>query len=358
MVFSTQFWLAFIVVNMVSSIYAAPRDLTCSADRIAIRKEWGEMEPAERSGYTNAVLCMQRQPPRLSTADYPGVRNRFDDFVATHINYTLHVHYSGLFFPWHRRFIWLWEQALRDECGYTGHLPYWNWPLWAGNLSTSPLFDCSETSLSGDGEYNPQERPISNAGLRIPRGTGGGCTKCGPFKDMEIHMGPFSRDLASFTEIPSPRFDYNPRCLNRSLNNFVSSHYTNATIVSRLMQSTEIAEFQTVMDHWPARSDGVFGLHGGGHFSLGATLQDLFASPQDPAFMVHHAMIDRLWAMWQAIDAKSRRYALNGTDVIFNPPWAQPVALDTVMEFGVLDGARRIREVMNPTTDGLCYMYT
>ena len=235
---------------------------------------------------------------------------------------------------------------------------YWNWPLWAGNLSTSPLFDCSETSLSGDGEYNPDEQPISGAGMVIPRGTGGGCTRCGPFKDMEIHLGPFSRELTSLTEVPSPGFDYNPRCLNRSLNNFVSSHYTNATIVSQLMQTTQIAEFQMALDHWPARPDGVMGVHGGGHFSIGATLQDLFASPQDPTFMLHHAMIDRLWAMWQGIDEWHRRDALNGTNVILNPPWAQPVTLDMVMEFGNLDKPRQVREVMNPRANGLCYLYT
>lgn len=192
----------------------------------------------------------------------------------------------------------------------------------------------------------------------IPRGTGGGCAKSGPFKDMEIHLGPFARDLSSVTKIPSPGFDYNPRCLNRSLNDFVSSHYGNVTLVTRLMESTEITEFQTVMDHWPPQPDGVLGLHGGGHFSVGATLQDLFASPQDPAFMLHHAMIDRLWGMWQAIDEKNRRYALNGTNVILNPPWAPPVTLDMTMEFGILDGPRQVHEVMSSTDNGMCYMYT
>lgn len=42
---------------------------------------------------------------------------------STHINYTLNVHLSGLFLPWHRHFLWLWEKALREECGYPGHLP-------------------------------------------------------------------------------------------------------------------------------------------------------------------------------------------------------------------------------------------
>lgn len=40
------------------------------------------MAPAERKNYTDAVLCLTRKPPRLPTAEYPGVRSRFDDFVA------------------------------------------------------------------------------------------------------------------------------------------------------------------------------------------------------------------------------------------------------------------------------------
>ena len=42
----------------------------------------GEMPPAQRISYTNAVWCLMKKPPQLRTEDYPGVRNRFDDFVA------------------------------------------------------------------------------------------------------------------------------------------------------------------------------------------------------------------------------------------------------------------------------------
>ncbi|CAI7616175.1 unnamed protein product [Penicillium glandicola] len=329
----------------------------CGKQNTAVRKEWGELERDQRIDYTNAVLCMQQQPQHLPREKYPGVRNRLDDFVATHVNYTLNVHLSGLFLPWHRHFLWLWEKALRDECGYSGYLPYWNWPLWSENLKASPLFDCSDSSLSGDGEYNPEEQSLSGGTVTIPRGSGGGCVRCGPFKDMTIHMGPFDRNLGSFTELPAPGFAYNPRCFTRSLNNFVSSNYDNETIVDRLLAATNISDFQMVMDYWPARPDGVLGVHGGGHFSLGATLQDLFTSPQDPAFMLHHGMIDRLWSTWQAKD-DHRRFALNGTNTILNPPNGTLVTVDMQMEFGVLDRPRSVGEAMDPTGYGYCYSYS
>jgi len=53
----------------------------------------------------------------------PGARSRFDDFVATHINQTLAIHYTGNFLAWHRYYTWLYEEALRNECGYTGNQP-------------------------------------------------------------------------------------------------------------------------------------------------------------------------------------------------------------------------------------------
>lgn len=234
---------------------------------------------------------------------------------------------------------------------------YWNWPLWADNLAASPLFDGSETSISGDGEYNPGEQNMSGGNVTLLRGSGGGCAKSGPFKDMKVHMGPFPGSLSSFTEIPAPRFEYNPRCLNRSLNDFVSSRYTNSTLVSTLMKTSKIADFQMVLDHWPPRQDGVLGLHGGGHFSIGSTMQDLFGSSQDPAFFLHHSQIDRLWAKWQDADA-NRRNAVNGTSTILNPPGADPVTLDTIMDFGYLDSPRPVHEVMSPLANGFFYVYT
>ena len=53
----------------------------------------------ERREYTNAVLCLQEKPSRFSmrpdAEDFPGVKSRFDDFVAVHINMTMTIHYTA-----------------------------------------------------------------------------------------------------------------------------------------------------------------------------------------------------------------------------------------------------------------------
>lgn len=50
------------------------------------------MSEKERKEYTSAVNCLMKLPPKTDPALAPGVRNRFDDFVAQHINQTRSIH--------------------------------------------------------------------------------------------------------------------------------------------------------------------------------------------------------------------------------------------------------------------------
>lgn len=84
------------------------------------------MSKAARKSFTDAITCLQALPPQVMTADeapsYPGVKSRFDEYLATHINYTLSIHFTADFLAWHRFYIHSFEQDLKNHCGYTGHL--------------------------------------------------------------------------------------------------------------------------------------------------------------------------------------------------------------------------------------------
>jgi len=54
----------------------------------------GMLSNKERKAYTDAVLCLQAKTGRTPTSLIPGVKSRFDDFVGTHINQTLNIHYT------------------------------------------------------------------------------------------------------------------------------------------------------------------------------------------------------------------------------------------------------------------------
>lgn len=95
-----------------------------------LRKEWSAATPEERTAYTNAVLCLATKPSTigLNTTmydDFAYVHNKLNQrsknndtsFASTNENWT--VHGVAQFLPWHRYFMHLHEQALK-ECGYTG----------------------------------------------------------------------------------------------------------------------------------------------------------------------------------------------------------------------------------------------
>ena len=89
---------------------------------------------------------------------------------------------KGSFLTWHRYFTWAYEQALRNECGYKGAQPYYAWNKYAADPLSSPMFDGSEYSMSGDGSFVEHEGPEAAPGIILKPGKGGGCITSGPFK--------------------------------------------------------------------------------------------------------------------------------------------------------------------------------
>lgn len=54
----------------------------------------------EKKAYIGAVQCLARLPPKTSKAICPGCKNRYDDFVATHIQQSFGIHVTGNFLTW------------------------------------------------------------------------------------------------------------------------------------------------------------------------------------------------------------------------------------------------------------------
>ncbi|KAH8651636.1 hypothetical protein BGZ60DRAFT_473728 [Tricladium varicosporioides] len=337
---------------------------SCTIRNIAIRREFGSLAPSERKAYTDAVLCLMNKTELTPRSLIPGVRNRFDDFVAAHQNQTPFIHYSGTFLGWHRYYVWEYEKALREECGYQGYQPYWDWPKWMNAPQDSPIFDGSPYSMSDRGEFIPGHPGLSlvpppgsgNPTINIPAGYGGGCVTKGPFANMTVNLGP----IGLSTGVPGPDggFGYNPRCLKRDVGPWPSQTWCNYTRIFTLMaQTPTIKDFlDNLMG--PAGS-GDLGPHGGGHFTIaGDPGADVFTSPGDPAFYLHHGQVDRMWTLWQALDPSTRQYALSGTNTMLNNPPSANTTLDDVINLGYAGGVPLpIRDVMSTTKGPFCYIY-
>ena len=195
------------------------------------------MSRQERLGYIAAVKCLQHLPARTPSSFASGAKSRFDDFVVTHINQTLTIHYSGIFMPWHRWFVYNYEKSLRDECGYKGYQPYWDWPKYASGPQNSPLFDGSDTSLGGNGAYTPHPGPvivpppgIGGGNISLPAGLGSGVVTTGPFGNMTVNLGPVG-GLNGTEAGPDGGLGYNPRKLKRDLGPAMNERYANYSTV-------------------------------------------------------------------------------------------------------------------------------
>ncbi|KAJ4290793.1 hypothetical protein N0V88_006543 [Collariella sp. IMI 366227] len=106
------------------------RKTGCTHKNLLRRKEWGSLSKKDRLSYIGAVYCLYNNNSFITPpSEVPGVRNRYNDFVSGHLQLTPFVHADGLFLPFHRFYVHLYEKALREECGYKGAQPYWDWTL-------------------------------------------------------------------------------------------------------------------------------------------------------------------------------------------------------------------------------------
>jgi tyrosinase len=93
---------------------------------------------------------------------------------------------------------------------------------------------------------------------------------------------------------PNPRpadgYGDNPRCHRRDVNMKPDN------LLKQITSSPDILTFQNTLQN---TDPTVAALHVGGHFSIwGDPGGDVFVSPNEPAFWLHHGQLDRHWWMW------------------------------------------------------------
>ncbi|KAF8253192.1 Di-copper centre-containing protein [Wilcoxina mikolae CBS 423.85] len=253
-----------------------------------VRKEWRNLTNTQRFNYIKAVQCLMHKPAKLSSI-YPAATSRFEDFAITHQVFTPQVHWTPQFLPWHRYFLHEFEKAIRSDCSWTGGLPYWDPIRDTANLTESPIFD-PVFGFGGNGAYNPNATQFFGSK---------GCITSGPFKDTKIHLG-FGNDTA-----------YNPgRCITRNIQTFTTK-WLNPRHQELTLQQPTYEEFQGFIEGAGNISLNS-GIHGGGHLTVGGDMLNVWTSPVDPIFTLHHGNIDRLWAMWQALAPRQRQFEISG----------------------------------------------
>ncbi|KAI1049168.1 hypothetical protein LB506_004653 [Fusarium annulatum] len=297
----------------------------------------------EKNDYIGAVKCLATKPSQTGNI-YAGAKSRYDDFQVSHIVNTDFIHY-------------VYEKDLRDLCCYSGAQPYWDWTLDSNSIEdfeSSPIFD-AETGFGGNGVFIDISG-WTNVTRKVSGRTGGGCVTDGPFAkgEFEVHAGPDSSTA------------YKPRCLARDISAEYGILKLNQTVVDWTIEAKDFFEFdQRVQGGVSSESQGY---HGGGHLAIGGSLGemgDMYSSPGDPIFWLHHTNVDRLWDKWQRLDWPARKSDISGPDTQYAYPYDffgdkayKNITLAYVMDFGNLLPDRRyvtVEEAMDTRRLGYTY---
>jgi tyrosinase len=221
---------------------------------------------------TQAQIKLRQNVTQLSADDLTRFREAMKAFIARPDNkgfqyfanwhgvaFGLCKHHEELFLPWHRGYLYHFELALQDiDAEVT--LPWWNWMDEAG------LPVPYEDAPAG-GEANVLAgAPIEPWGVK-------------PQEGWPAHT---SRDPGEAPEpgVPAPW----PPPLRTTT---IAGKQVN--LYDWMMQPPTYREFM----------QRCWRLHDNIHVWVGGTMDDERFAAYDPIFWAHHAMVDRLWRIWQ-----------------------------------------------------------
>uniref|UniRef100_A0A0W0GD91 Tyrosinase copper-binding domain-containing protein n=1 Tax=Moniliophthora roreri TaxID=221103 RepID=A0A0W0GD91_MONRR len=304
---------------------SASPDYNARCSSPTVRQEWRALTVTEKQEYIDAVKCLQTLPSQ--TAAIKEAKTRFDDFQSAHIVLADEVHLVGQFLVWHRLYVHTYEKALREECGYQGSQPYWDWTLdiedGLTSFAASPLFDPTY-GFGGNGADIPGYNGFFNNVSETPDweygGPGGGCIQDGPFASYNLSLGPG-------TLITN-------HCISRWFTPVYLKTITEKN-VSQLFTFDTFEEFRIELE--------------------GGEMGDRYSSPGDPLFYLHHTNLDRIWWKWQTANPSARLYEISGRSSV-DPPFHN-VTLDFVLPLKGLGPDVPVRDVMDIRNKVLCYDY-
>ncbi|CAE6412534.1 unnamed protein product [Rhizoctonia solani] len=305
------FWVA--LLSFLPATLSAPvtgNSKTTGCTKPVVRREWRTLSQGQKDKFHRAVKCLQDKPSILG-ADQS--KSLFDDFSYVHYTTNRTIHHVASFFPWHRYFLVLREQAMA-KCGYKDPMPYWDWTRDATpeKFRKSELFD-SKKGFGGDGSGETDW-------------VDGLC----------VEEGPYARLGVNYPE---------PHCLTRRFNisEPVVSNWTKS-VVNKIMQYDNYLEFWNNTELHP---------HDNFHRAIGGDLRRQY-SPNEPLFFLHHAQIDRLWTIWQGRnETRLHDYAGN---TVQNATVDTASLNDQLLTLGFAP-TRDVDDFMDTMSNGLCYTY-
>ncbi|KAG8727093.1 hypothetical protein FRC11_013944 [Ceratobasidium sp. 423] len=291
---------------LLPTVLSAPTVAGGECSQPSVRREWRKLSAKQKTAYHNAVKCIRRKGSGIDSGGH--AKSLLDDFTYVHYELRDIVHHVASFLPSHRWFLEMHVEELR-KCGYTDPMPYWDWTLDSGtpkNFLGSEMFDPKK----GFGSVGVAED----------------CVEDGPYAGMKVN-------------IPEPH------CLKRGYDlTTVDPGLWTKPVINKIMENPDFLNFWNQTERIP---------HDKVHDAVGGDVREHY-SPNDPLFYLHHAQIDRVWALWQGRN-KTRLSDYAG-NTIQNVTTNTALVSDMMTMLDLAEN-RTVESIMDTQANGLCYTY-
>lgn len=287
---------------------------------MANRKSVRALSDAEKTEFVDAVLALKSE---FSGLDGLSTYNKYvlwhqmamwqrsslgGDTPGTRRN---SAHRGPAFLPWHREFLYRFEKDLQRVSGNSDMgLPYWDWEV-DGDMPVA------------DQPNQPVWDLVGGTGVAVDVGL--------PEPIFVVADPPFGIPIADLSN-PDTFSPDNPlltlTAREEIVNGKVRVTLLRSVLMRRLGQNADwpalptsaevqaalevdaydafpwneasdnTASFRNILEGWPGTTGMPIGLHNRVHVWIGGSMGP-GTSPNDPIFFLHHANVDRIWALWE-----------------------------------------------------------
>lgn len=243
------------------------------SDYKRLRTDWQKLTSEEKDLYFKAVNKLKTE-------------GQYELFVRIHgdLYNKAYAHGTSGFLPWHRKFLLEYENALRASLGEESQcitIPYWDW--------AEQMKECDGDTCSTWLEGNPIIADFGGGGRAGTSATEGGemagCMQDGPFAGWSAFL------YNGWHDKPKDH------CLSRSVE--MKKYGSDGSRMDDFSGHFELLKQMTDAPDYKTYSQKIEGMpHAMPHNNLIGHMRS-FISPFDPLFFSHHAMVDKMWAIWQ-----------------------------------------------------------
>jgi tyrosinase len=292
---------------------------------IRVRKSVAALTPEERTDYVNAVLALKKKP-----SPWAAGMSVYDTFVMWHRDAfgcaVMAAHMGPAFLPWHRAFLRLFEDQLR-EIEPTVTVPYWDWtvdqgegaPVWTDDFMGGNGDPSAEMAVTiGPFRKDAWELVVFDYSdtARTPflvRDLGGGfmAPTLPTAEQVEEALSIAAYDAAPWTAMVPARTSFRNflegwrDCVQEECDptngmspTCVGSHDLHNRVHLWVSGEFRLAH-EAIPENDPAATPGPATVEPGTNPATDLMGTMAFnSSPNDPVFWLHHANVDRIYQLW------------------------------------------------------------